>query len=77
MFVHQLLDLPKLQYKKGFRLLPNGKAIWTEVHVDGDRKRIRVSRTVKRPTYDQNMGPGEVLETRRQYVKPMTEVEIQ
>ena len=77
MFLHQLLDLPKLEYNKGFRLLPKGKVIWTDVHVDGDRRRIRVSRTVIKPTYDQNWGAGEVLQTVRQYVKPMTEVEIQ
>ena len=62
MRVHQLLDLPKLKYNKGFKLL-KGRVVWSDVHVDGDRKRIRISR---------NDG-GYV---KQQYVKPGTEVEI-
>jgi len=60
--VHQLLDLPKLQYRKGFRLL-KGRVTWSDVHVDGDRKRIRIARN------DGGL-------TKWAYVKPSVEVEI-
>ena len=62
MKVHQLLDLPKLQYRKGFKLL-KGRVTWSDVHVNGDRKRIRISRN-----------DGGIV--KQQYVKPSTEVEV-
>jgi hypothetical protein len=62
MRVHLLLNMSKLQYQKGFRLT-RGKVVWTDVHIDGDRKRIRISRTFQ----------GRSI---RQYVRPATEVEI-
>jgi hypothetical protein len=62
MKVHELLSMPKLEYKKGFRV-GKGKIIWTDVHVNGDRKRIRISRTHQSQAFTQ-------------YLKPHTEVEI-
>lgn len=66
MQVHELLDLPKTKYKKGFRM-KNGRVVWTDVHVDGDRKRIRISRVESPHGY-----PVAYL----RYVKPHTEVEL-
>jgi hypothetical protein len=62
MKVHELLTMPKLAYKKGFKV-GRGKTVWTDVHVNGDRKRIRISRTYGTQAYTQ-------------YLKPHTEVEI-
>lgn len=44
MKVHELLSMPKLAYKKGFKVGKHGRVIWSDVHVNGDRKRIRISR---------------------------------
>jgi hypothetical protein len=63
MRVHELLDMPKLAYKKGFKVGKRGLTVWTDVHVNGDRKRIRISRTFGTQAFTQ-------------YVKPHTEVEI-
>jgi len=43
MKVHELLTLPKLAYKNGFKL-KKGRIVWSDVHVNGDRKRIRISK---------------------------------
>jgi hypothetical protein len=52
-----------LDYRKGFKL-KNGRVVWIDVHVNGDRKRIRISR----------ISPAGFA--RIQYVKPHTEVEL-
>lgn len=65
MRVHELLKKPKLDYLKGFRMAgKQAKVVWSDVHIDGDRKRIRISRTDK------------FGQTVRRYVQPQTEVEI-
>lgn len=61
MFLHQILGNASV---RNFRL-KNGKQTYNKVHVDGDRRRIRVEKT------DLN---GNVLS--RRYLKPHTEVEI-
>lgn len=48
----------------GFKVLPKGRVVWTAAHVDGDRKRIRISR------------PDGCGGEYRRYVQPHTEVEL-
>lgn len=58
MQLHQLLKLEFKTFK-----LKNGRKIYDQVHVDGDRRRIRIGRTENG------------VQVRR-YVEPHTEVEI-
>lgn len=55
-------ELTQLKALKKFKL-KNGKVVWTHAHVNGDRRRICISRT-----------ENGVL--KKQYIKPHTEVEV-
>jgi hypothetical protein len=70
MKVHELLSLPKTAYLKGFKL-KNGRVIWSDVHVSGDRKCIRISRMEAYQVFNSHD-----WKTIVRYVKPHTEVEI-
>jgi len=60
MQLHQLLNV-NVKFKT-FKL-KNGRQIYDQIHVDGDRRRIRIARTEN----------GVVT---KRYIKPHTEVEI-
>lgn len=52
----------------GFRVFPKGTVVWTDLHMDGDRKRIRISRQTTR-----SFGAGKIYV---RYVKVQTKVEL-
>lgn len=68
MKVCELLDLPKTKFSKGFKLGKKGRVVWTDVHADGDRKRIRVSRI---ETKGQDYPQAYI-----RYVKPSVDIEL-
>jgi len=55
----------------GFRVLPRGRVKWTDVYMDGERKRIRISR--QEPAAEWMSVP---FRTFVQYVIVQTKVEL-
>ena len=67
MKAHELLTQNWQASNKGFRLV-NGKVVWKKAYMDGDRRRVKITRKAK-DSY------GLMVE-RVRYVQPHTEMEL-